>query len=101
MTDGRQDVTGGPELEATPGRQGQRRGATTVLVISTLAGILAVALIWLLFAGPLHHAPDQPGVQSHAQASGFAMRAPDAKTVAPATGEALGKPDPAQGRPAQ
>ena len=101
MTDRRQDVTGGPELEATPGRQGQRRGATTVLVLSTLAGILAVAIIWMLFSGALHRAPDQQGLHNHAQASGFAMRAPDAKTVAPATGEALGKPDPAQGRPTQ
>jgi hypothetical protein len=74
------DASHGPEMEATQARQARSApGAFSMLVISTIVGLIVVAIIWAFFAGPLHHAPNKPGVQSPEQASGFNQPPPQAK----------------------
>jgi hypothetical protein len=76
----RQDASHGPQLEATDARQSRpNQGAFLMLAISTVLGLIVVALIWAVFAGPLHHAPAKPQVQSPDEASGFHQPPPQAK----------------------
>ena len=68
----RQDASHGPQLEATEARQSRpSQGTFSMLAISTVLGLIVVALIWAVFAGPLRHAPNKPQVQSTEQASSF------------------------------
>jgi hypothetical protein len=88
MAGGRQDVTGGPELETTQARQAQRSpGAFSMLAISTILGVLAIAIVWLVFAGPFHRAVN-PQVHNQAEAATVHEPAPAAKMIAPATSDA-------------
>lgn len=76
----RQDAPRSPNLEATEARQSRpSQGSFSMLAISTVVGLLVVAIIWAVFAGPLHHAPLKPQVRSQAQASTFTQPPPQAK----------------------
>lgn len=76
----RQDASHSPELEATEARQSRPNpGTLSMLAISTIVGLIVVAIIWAVFAGPLHHAPLKPHVQSPEQASSFHQPPPQAK----------------------
>ena len=50
-----------------------------MLAISTVAGLIVVAIIWAVFAGPFHHAPLKPQVRSPEQASTYNQPAPQAR----------------------
>jgi hypothetical protein len=74
------DTTRGPALEASDARQSRRSpGAFAMLAVSTVLGVVVVAIVWAFFAGPLHHAHSTPQVQSPAQAAGFHEGPPQAK----------------------
>ncbi|HEX4741166.1 MAG TPA: hypothetical protein VH353_07545 [Caulobacteraceae bacterium] len=76
----RQNAPHGPELEATEARQSRPApGTLSMLVISTVVGLIVVAIIWAFFAGPLGRAPLKPHVQSAEQASSFSQPPPQAK----------------------
>jgi hypothetical protein len=76
----RQDVPHGPELAATQARQSRpTQGTVSMLAISTVLGLIVVAIIWAVFAGPLRHARNAPQVHSTEQASGFNQPPPQAK----------------------
>jgi hypothetical protein len=80
MTGPRPHVQHGPQLDATEARQSRPAPSLTfVLVASTLVAALVVAIIWAVFAGPLHHAPNKPQVNSPDQAAGFSQPLPQAK----------------------
>ena len=80
MATPRQDVPRGPDLEATEARQSRpAQGSLSMLAISTIVGVIVVAIIWAVFAGPLHHAPLKPQVNSTAQASSYDQGPPQAK----------------------
>lgn len=80
MATPRQDASHSPELEATKARQSRPTpGAFSVLAISTIVGVIVVAIIWAVFAGPFHHAPLKSRVESAQQASGFNQPPPQAK----------------------
>jgi hypothetical protein len=50
-----------------------------MLAISTILALLAVAIIWAMFAGPLERAPLKPQVNSPAAANSFSQPPPQAK----------------------
>ncbi|MBV8683602.1 MAG: hypothetical protein JO111_12065 [Caulobacteraceae bacterium] len=76
----RQNTPHGPELDATEARQARpAQGSFSMLVISTVVGLVVVAIIWAVFAGPLHHAPLKPQVRSPEQASTYDQVLPQAK----------------------
>lgn len=80
MAASRQDAPHSPELEATEARQARPAPWTfSVLAISTVVGLIVVAIIWAFFAGPLHHAPLKSRVDSPEQASSFNQPPPRAK----------------------
>jgi hypothetical protein len=77
----------GPHLEATDARGSRPApGAFLMLAVSTVAGLIAVAVIWALFAGPLHHATSKPQVSSPSEASTVHQAAPAAKVADPSSG---------------
>ena len=95
----RQDAHHGPDLEATEARQSRPApGSLSMLAVSTIVGLIVVAIIWALFAGPLRRAPGKPQVQSTEQVSASNQPLPQAKlrptpsnTGAPA-GSAVNQP---------
>jgi hypothetical protein len=75
-----QDVPHGPELEVTEARQArQAPGMFLTLAASTVLALLAVAIVWAFFAGPLHHTSTRQQVSSPAEAAGFQQPPPSAK----------------------
>jgi hypothetical protein len=58
-----------------------------MLAVSTLAGIVVVAIVWAFFAGPFHHPAARPQVDSATEASAFHQGAPTPKVRAPSDGE--------------
>jgi hypothetical protein len=77
-----------PRLGATEARQSRPApGAVIVLAVSTVAGLIMVALVWAFFAGPLHHASNRPQAQSPNEARAFHQGTPMAKVTAPSEGE--------------
>ncbi len=80
-----------PQLDATDARQSRPApGAFLMLAVSTLAGIVVIAIVWAVFAGPLHHAAGRPQVDSAAEAGAFHQGAPMPKVTAPSDGESAG-----------
>jgi hypothetical protein len=76
----RQNAPHRPELEATEARQSRSApGTFSMLLVSTLGGLIVVAIIWAFFAGPLGKAALKPHVQSAEQASSFSQPPPQAK----------------------
>jgi hypothetical protein len=58
-----------------------------MLAVSTVVGLIAVAVIWAFFAGPLGHRVSRPQVTSPAEASRFHQASPAASVTAPRDGE--------------
>jgi hypothetical protein len=58
-----------------------------MLAVSTIVGLIAVALIWAVFAGPLHHTTNSPQVSSPQEAGTVHVTPHPGKTIAPADGE--------------
>ncbi|HEY2048080.1 MAG TPA: hypothetical protein VGH03_01970 [Caulobacteraceae bacterium] len=76
----RQDARHSPDLEATEARQSRPApGSLSMLAISTIVGLIVVAIIWAVFSGPLHDAPNKPQVQSSEQANTYSQPLPQAK----------------------
>jgi len=49
-----------------------------MLAISTIVGLIVVAIIWAVFAGPLNHASLKTQVRSPEQASTYSQAPPQA-----------------------
>ncbi len=74
----------GPQMDATDARQARRApGAFLMLAVSTVVGVIAVAIVWAFFAGPLHHPTSPPQVSSPQQAAAFHVGTPNARMAAP------------------